>query len=48
MDKKFILEQIKLLSALESWAYATKERLPEYLHERIDDVMSRLQEELLK
>jgi hypothetical protein len=33
MSKEEALAIIKLLSALESWSFATKERLPDYLHD---------------
>ena len=33
MTKDEALKIIKLLSALESWAFSTKNMLPEYLHE---------------
>lgn len=47
-DKAFALETIKLLSALESWAFSTKERLPDYLHDQITSVLDRLTQEVLK
>ena len=33
MTKEEALRIIKLLSALESWAFSTKNPLPDYLHE---------------
>jgi hypothetical protein len=33
MSKEEALAIIKLLSALESWSFSTKERLPDYLHD---------------
>lgn len=33
MTKEEALQAIKLLSALESWAFSVKERLPDYVHE---------------
>jgi len=33
MTKEEALKIIKLLSALESWSFSTKERLPDYLHD---------------
>jgi hypothetical protein len=33
MSKEEALKIIKLLSALESWGFSIKERLPDYLHE---------------
>ena len=48
MTKEEILEQIKLLSALESWAFSTKTALPDYLLERLDGALEKLSKELLK
>jgi len=36
MTKQEALQAIKLLSALESWAFSQSSRLPEYL---VDDIM---------
>lgn len=33
MTKEEALQAIKLLSAMESWAFSLKERMPDYLHE---------------
>lgn len=33
MSKEEALQAIKLLSALESWAFSTKSTLPDYLHD---------------
>lgn len=33
MTKEQALAMLKLLSAMESWSFALKERLPDYLHE---------------
>ena len=33
MNKEDAIKLIKLLSALESWAFSTKTQLPDYLHE---------------
>ena len=35
MTKKQMLDLMRLLSALESWAMSRSERLPSYLHEQI-------------
>ncbi len=50
MSKEDLLEQIKLLSALESWSFtvAGEHRLPDYLQENLDIVMGKLEKELLK
>ena len=33
MTKEEALQAIKLLSAMESWAFSLRERMPDYLHE---------------
>jgi len=52
MDNKeyaeFLLEQIKLLSALESWAFSSKTPMPDYLFEKIDRQVAVIEKELLK
>jgi hypothetical protein len=48
MTKEQILQLIKLLSAVESWSYADKHRMPDYLYERIDEAMTLLEQEVLK
>ena len=35
VNKKQMLDLMRLLSALESWAMSRSERLPDYLHEQI-------------
>lgn len=47
MTKAFALDLIKLLSALESWTFATKERLPDYLVEPLKTVVDKLSAEVL-
>jgi hypothetical protein len=48
MNKEQVLEILKLLSALESWSSSTKQRLPDYLHDKIDVIMKVLEAEVLK
>ena len=48
MTKEQILEVIKLLSALESWSFANKHNLPDFLYEKITASMEVLEKELLK
>jgi len=48
MTKPEILETIKLLSALEAWSFAEKHRLPDYLLEDLDKVLTVLTHEVLK
>jgi hypothetical protein len=47
MTKSDYLEIIKLLSALESWGFATKERLPDYLHDQLQLAIDKLSKEVL-
>ena len=48
MTRKEILEIIKLLSAVESWSFADKHQMPDYLYEKIGNAMEVLEKELLK
>ena len=48
MSKKELLEILKLLSALESWSFADKHQLPDYLLDRLDHQIKRLEQEVLK
>ena len=48
MEKTDILDMIKLLSAVESWSFADKHRMPDYLYDRIDKAMEVLSNEVLK
>ena len=48
MTKEQILEVIKLLSALESWSFADKHSMPDYLYEKITAAMEVLEKELLR
>ena len=47
MDKSQTLELLMLLSAVESWSFADKHRMPDYLYDRIDSVIELLRKELL-
>ena len=47
MTKQELLALMRLLSALESWGFATKERIPDYLHEQLADSMEVLEREIL-
>ena len=47
MTKQEALQQIKLLSALESWAFATKTTLPDYLLEDLQTCMEVLEKIVL-
>lgn len=48
MTRVEALEIIKLLSALESWSFSLKERLPDYLHDKIAASIEVLEKEVLK
>jgi hypothetical protein len=39
MTKEEALQTIKLLSALESWSFSAKERMPDFLHEDLHKSM---------
>ena len=47
MTKEQTLELLMLLSAIESWSFADKHRMPDYLYDRIDSAIDSLKEELL-
>jgi hypothetical protein len=47
MTKEEALQAIKLLSALESWSFSMKERMPEFLHEDLYKSMEVLERILL-
>jgi len=36
-----------LLSALESWSFSNQVRLPDYLHERLADIVEHLRKKVL-
>lgn len=42
MSKEEALNLIKLLSALESWAFSVKQPLPEYLHDDLCGAVQKL------
>jgi hypothetical protein len=48
MSKEDALKIIKLLSALESWAFSTKNMLPEYLHEDLCLAVEKLEKIVLE
>jgi hypothetical protein len=48
MTKEQTLDIIKLLSALEAWSFAEKQRLPDYLLEDLDKAVEVLSSEVLK
>jgi len=48
VTKEQALDLIQLLSAVESWSFADKHHMPDYLYERIDLAMELLRKEVLK
>ena len=48
MTKEEALEIIKLLSGIESWAFSQQNRLPDYLHQKIDSAMDALTSKVLE
>jgi hypothetical protein len=48
MTKEEALRLIKLLSAMESWAFSTKSTLPDYLHEDLCLAVERLEKIVLE
>jgi hypothetical protein len=48
MTKEQTLELLKLLSAMESWSFADKHALPDYLYDKLSDAMEVLTKEILK
>lgn len=48
MTKDQALDLLMLLSALESWSFADKHRLPDYLLERLDTAIASLRDEVMK
>lgn len=48
MNKPELLELMRLLSALESWGFASGQRLPDYLLDRIEAAVEKLEREILK
>lgn len=47
MSKMQMLEIIKLLSALESWSFSTAKPLPDYLFDRLDNLIVELTDQIL-
>jgi hypothetical protein len=48
MTKEEALQAIKLLSALESWAFSTKNILPDYLHDDLCETQNVLEKIVLE
>ena len=48
MTKEQILELLMLLSAVESWSFADKHHMPDFLLERLNESVEVLRNEVLK
>jgi hypothetical protein len=48
MTKEELLALMRLLSALESWSFSMRERLPDYLHEDLCRSLEAIEREILK
>ena len=48
MTKEDAIKLIKLLSAMESWAFSTKTPLPDYLHEDLGIAVEKLEKIVLE
>lgn len=48
MNKQQALDQLILLSSIESWSFSTKERLPEYIYEDLSKAISFLRSVILE
>ncbi len=48
MTRKDYLDILMLISALESWAFSTKNMLPDYLRETLDNAVEKLEAEILR
>lgn len=48
MTKDQALDLLMLLSALESWSFADKHTMPDFLHERLADAVEVLRNEVMK
>lgn len=48
MTKHGYLQLLKLLSALESWSFSASNPVPDYLLERMDEMIDALEKEILK
>lgn len=47
-DKELALRIMLLMSALESWAFSTKNTLPDHTHQELERLMDELRVEVLR
>ena len=48
MTKELALDIVKLLSALDSWCFSSHGRIPEYLSEKLTEVVHQMETIILK
>lgn len=48
MTRSELLMLLRLLSALESWSFSVGKAMPDYLHDDLCKLVTRLEEEILK
>ena len=48
MTKVQLIELLMLLSAVESWSFADKHHMPDYLYDQISNAVETLKEEVLE
>ena len=48
MNTQELLQLMRLLAALESWAFSQKEMLPDYLHDDLCKAVNVIEREILK
>ena len=48
MTRAELLQLMRLLSALESWSFSVGKVMPDYLHDDLCRMVTRLEEEILK
>ena len=48
MTKSEALKALKLLSALESWSFSTKQPMPDYLHEDLCNMVELLEKIIME
>jgi len=46
-DKELALRILLILSSMESWAFSTKNNLPDYMHEELRNLIDDLRAEVL-
>ena len=47
MTKQDKIDIMMLLSAIESWSFSVQSRFPDYMHERLTDIVGKLNKEVI-